>query len=332
MTGFDSFIGNRKVVDRLRGKLRQNRFPHGLLFAGPEGVGKRTLAIMIAKALNCTNLGPVDFCEDCSQCRKIQAGTHPDVQTITVEEDATRIKIAQIRALLSTLEMRPLEGRNKVFIIDPANLMDDPPANALLKGLEEPPDNSYFILLAVNSQELLVTIRSRSQTYHFAPLTLADVRSKGITDEFAIRWSQGSIGRAQTVDVAATKDQRATVIEFIEAAVHARDETLREMLAASAELGRTKQDFSAYLTMLTVVLGDILYLAEGTPDRIVNADIRERLEKIAASAPSERWIRVSEFLRFMETSLKGNANKQLLTDAMALVTAEIGNDIAAKSR
>src|SRR5215470_15940082 len=118
---FDSFIGNQKIIERLRRKLRQDRFPHGLIFSGPEGVGKHTFALMLAKALNCTVAKPGDFCDECSSCRKTGSGVHPDVTTISVEEEATQIKIGQIRQVLGMLEMQPLEGRNKVFIIDPAD-------------------------------------------------------------------------------------------------------------------------------------------------------------------------------------------------------------------
>src|SRR3972149_7454124 len=114
---FDAFVGNSKVVERLRGKLRENRFPHGLIFSGPAGVGKHTCAAMVAKALNCLESGPSDFCDRCSSCRKIDGGTHPDVMTVSVEEEATRIKIAQARRVLEMLDLRPLEGRNKGFII-----------------------------------------------------------------------------------------------------------------------------------------------------------------------------------------------------------------------
>src|SRR5215813_12558575 len=100
---FDSFIGNRKIVERLRNKLREGRFPHGLIFSGPEGVGKHTFAVMLAKALNCLNAVAGDFCGECSSCRKIDAGTHPDVTTITLEEEASQIKIEQARQLLSVL-------------------------------------------------------------------------------------------------------------------------------------------------------------------------------------------------------------------------------------
>src|SRR5215831_2212281 len=116
----EDFIGNRKIVDRLREKLREARFPHGLIFSGAEGVGKHTLAIQLAKALNCRNAQSQDFCDVCPSCRKIESGTHPDVMTISVAEDATQIKIAQVRQVLAMLDLQPLEGRSKVFIIDPA--------------------------------------------------------------------------------------------------------------------------------------------------------------------------------------------------------------------
>src|SRR5262245_6736284 len=106
---FDSFIGNRKIIERLAGKLRQDRFPHGLLFSGPDGIGKRTCALMVAKALNCANASGGEFCDSCSQCHKIDAGTHPDVIHIGLEEEASEIKIAQIREATRMLDFRPLE-------------------------------------------------------------------------------------------------------------------------------------------------------------------------------------------------------------------------------
>src|SRR5262249_44147221 len=152
--------GNRKIIDRLRTKLHEGRFPHALIFSGQEGVGKRTCALMVAKALNCAEAEAGDFCDACSDCRKITSGAHPDVTTVSVEEDATQIKIAQIRQLLGGLDLQPLEGRNKIFIIDPADRLNSEAANALLKGLEEPPQNSFFILVAVNVHDLLLTVRS----------------------------------------------------------------------------------------------------------------------------------------------------------------------------
>ena len=330
--GFSSFIGNTNIVDRLRRKLSERRFPHALILAGPEGVGKHTLATMVAKALNCTVAGPDDFCDTCPNCRKINSGTHPDVLSVTIEEEATQIKIEQVRRLLEVLELQPLEAENKIFIIDPANFLNAVAANALLKGLEEPPAHTFFILIAVNLHELLLTIRSRSQIYHFAPLALAEIRNHGVTDELAVRWSQGSVGKALNLDLNAIKKSREQVLEFFETAVHATDETLRNMLHASAELSRNRPDFAEYLSVMAVLLGDILYISEGITERIVNVDIQQRVERVAAMAPTERWIAVGEFLRLMESSLKTHVNRQMLMDSMALAAAEISNDIPAKSR
>jgi len=319
---FDSFIGNRKVVERLRAKLRQDRFPHGLIFSGPEGVGKHTCALMIAKALNCSRAAAGEFCGDCSSCRKIDSGTHSDVMTISVEEEATQIKIAQVRQLLGILDLQPLEGRNKVFIIDPADLLNAEAANALLKGLEEPPEKTFFILITVNVHELLLTVRSRCQVYTFVPLTLEEIRHHGITDELIVRWSQGSIGRARSLDVTRLKSEREMMVDFLETAVTASEEQFQDLLGVSADLGRAKQDFEGRVAILSVLMTDVLYLKEGLPDRVVNIDLGDRLTKIASAVSVTRLIRMSEFLRFIEASLKNHVNRQMLADVLALTTNE----------
>jgi DNA polymerase-3 subunit delta' len=319
---FDSFIGNRKIIDRLRNKLREDRFPHGLIFSGAAGVGKHTCAVMLAKVLNCTEASAGDFCDACSSCRKIESGTHPDVMTITLEEEATQIKIAQIRQVLGMLDLRPLEGRNKIFIIDPADALNAEAANALLKGLEEPPENSYFFLITINVQELLFTVRSRCQVYNFTPLTLDEIRQHGITDELTVRWSQGSIGRARALDIARVKSEREVVLDFLETVIASKEEQFQDLLGASAELGRAKQDFDNRMDILAVLLADLLYVHEGVPEKVVNVDLRDRLQKLANRVPVERLLKMADFLRFIESSLKTHVNRQMLMDVLAITANE----------
>jgi DNA polymerase III gamma/tau subunit len=282
---------------------------------------------MLAKALNCTNAtGTGDFCDECSSCRKIGAGTHPDVMTISIEDEATQIKIAQIRHVLGILNLQPLEGRNKVFIIDPADLLNQEAANALLKALEEPPENTSFILITVNVHELLLTVRSRSQVYNFTPLTLDDIRQHGVTDELTVRWSQGSIGRARALDVSRLKSEREILLDFFETVVNATEDQFQDLLGVSADLGRAKQDFESRMALLAVLIADVLYIQEGVPQKVVNIDVQDRLMKLAERSVTERLVKMADFLRFIESSLKTNVNRQMLSDVLAIT----GNDAASR--
>jgi DNA polymerase III subunit delta' len=335
--GFDSFIGNRKGVDRLVRKLHEGRFPHGLIFSGPEGLGKHTLALMVAKALNCTALREpatrsasptgrspnIGFCDECSNCRKINSGSHPDVMAISLEDEATQIKIGQIRRILGLIDLQPLEGRNKVFVIDPADLLNPEAANALLKGLEEPPPNTYFILVTVNVHELLLTVRSRCQTYNFTPLTLDEIRQYGTTDELAIRWSLGSVGRARSLDISELKTERGIVFDFLETVLTAAEDQFHELLGLSAEIGRAKQEFEPRLAIFVMLIADIIYIKEDLPQRVVNIDLRDQLTRLARRVTVDQLIRMSDSLRTIESGLKSNVNRQIMTDMLGLSANEI---------
>src|SRR5256712_7785036 len=140
------------------------------------------------------------------------------------------------------LDLQPCEGKNNFSITSPADWLNAEPANALLKGLEEPPENTFFILIAINVHELPLTVRSRCQIYQFAPLTLAEMRQHGITDELVLRWSRGSIGRARSLDIAQLKRERQMVLNLLEDSVDAKEDTVQTLAGISAELGRANSD------------------------------------------------------------------------------------------
>ena len=315
------FVGNSSVLERLEGKFKAGRLPHAMIFSGPEGIGKRTCALRIARMLNCDQGGDAP-CGRCRQCHKVESGSHPDVFTINVAADATRIKIEQVRNLLSMLNLEPFEGAAKLFLIDPAERMSPGASNALLKALEEPPPRTYFILITQNVHDLLVTIRSRSQIYHFSPLTLNEIRRCGVKDELVVRWSQGSIGRALATDAESLRESRAAVLEFLEAVMHAREEELAGLLTLSAELGRAKEDYTERLRILGVLVSDLILLREGLDDRLVNIDLESRLRESASRVTIERLIQIADCLKFIEANLKYNLNKHLMADVLALTLNE----------
>jgi DNA polymerase III subunit delta' len=209
--GFSEFLGNPRLVAALRGALRSQRVPHALLFTGPRGVGKYTLARMFAQAANCERL-PDDFCGECETCKRISllaepqklieqglaergesadAATvermplilqsHPDVWAVV--PDPVRLKtpvarpmmrIGQLRAVQRAAYFQPM-GRRRVFILDGAETMNWNVANVFLKILEEPPGSATLILTAPSPHVLLPTIVSRCLQFHFAPLPQTEV-------------------------------------------------------------------------------------------------------------------------------------------------------------
>jgi DNA polymerase III subunit delta' len=209
--GFSEFLGNERIVAALRGALRTERVPHALLFTGPRGVGKFTLARMFAQAANCERLKD-DFCGECPTCQRIallaepqklieqglaergesaDAATvervplilqsHPDVWALV--PDPVRLKtpvarpmlrVGQLRAVQRAAYFQPM-GRRRVFILDAADTMRWDVANVFLKILEEPPGSATLILTAPSPYSLLPTIVSRCLQFHFAPLPQTDV-------------------------------------------------------------------------------------------------------------------------------------------------------------
>ena len=151
------FVGNRPVVRAIGNMLQSGRLPHAILIGGEKGLGRHTLAQILAAGAVCTGQTPP--CGDCRECRLAGQGTHPDIAVI--EPDGAFIKVEQIRALRQAAFVLPNQAARRVFILDGADKMNDTAANALLKVLEEPPATAMFILLAERPSALLETILSR---------------------------------------------------------------------------------------------------------------------------------------------------------------------------
>src|SRR3984885_8058539 len=208
---FNSFHGNSDVVHRLRDMLAREHFPQAVILAGPAGSGKYTLALMLAKALNClaptVTDGLPDFCGKCSNCIRIAqpqdldarfgeavearenlretdkkeprlfVQTHPDVLIIPPDPPQLMIKVDQVRHVIDTIYYRPGEARERVYIFTSSAFMKEA-ANSLLKVLEEPPEFATIFLLTENAGELLPTIRSRSMTFNLGALAASEIESR----------------------------------------------------------------------------------------------------------------------------------------------------------
>lgn len=169
---WDSLSGHERIVGQLRRNFSSGRFPHALLFVGPPGIGKRTLARLLAKALLCEDRpeSELEACGRCAACQMVEGGSHPDFIEIARPEDKQELPIRVIRDLCVNFGLKPARGNRKVAIVDDADDLNDEAANAFLKTLEEPPPGATLILIGSSAELQLETIVSRCQVIRFEPL------------------------------------------------------------------------------------------------------------------------------------------------------------------
>ncbi len=175
---FSKFLGNKENIKLLIDKIITKAIPNAFLFYGPEGIGKRNLSFVIAASLNCLNRSDAtaEPCGECVNCKRIFNNSFPDVSLITRDEDRATISIDQVRSLKKEAYRTLYEGLYKVFIIDDTQELRDS-SNALLKLIEEPPDNTLFILITNNLMKQLPTILSRCQVLKFQKLSRTEIES-----------------------------------------------------------------------------------------------------------------------------------------------------------
>lgn len=249
--------GHADRVDMLRRSLQRGRLAHAYLFAGPPGIGKSRFARIFAQGLLCERCDQhsLNPCDDCSACRQMNGGSHPDFFTVGCPEGKTEIPVAAFfgsperrgkEGLIHDLSLKPMAGDRRIAIIDDANRMNDEGANAMLKTLEEPPANSLLILVAENLDAVLPTIRSRCQLLRFAPLATNDVAELLVENEIASSpeeaaaaagMSDGSLQMAAQLLNPALRSLRERLFGFLSAPDMNPLEAAATMTAGLDELG-----------------------------------------------------------------------------------------------
>lgn len=327
---FANLVGNERNKNILQRLLLGGRVGATLLFAGPEGIGKRQFALTLAKAFNCQQpvidaaQGRYDCCDLCPVCRRIDAGEYGDV--VTIRPDGQFIKIAQTRQLATEIYFRPQEGRQRFFVIDEADRLREEAANSLLKTLEEPPPTSTIILLSAKPNALLQTIRSRAQRLSFAPLPAAEMEAyltahyrRPLADTLLLaRLTEGRIGRATAIDLSVYRQERNVLVNLLE--LLARGDNRYRLLKAAEYLGKKeREEFEQELDLLTRLLRDIFLLAAGSSrEAIVNVDLADKLEQLAVNTGTQKLIIWAERFAELRASLRFNVNRQLATEALLL--------------
>lgn len=169
---FEEVVGQEYIVKSIKNAVKENKVGHAYLFCGPRGTGKTTMARLLAKAVNCENPENAP-CEKCENCVAANSGTHPDIIEINA---ANETHVEDIRDLIERSRLAPMQGKHKVYIIDEVHQLSSAASSALLKTLEEPPENVIFILATTDPQKLLPTIISRCQRYDFTKVRTDQIR------------------------------------------------------------------------------------------------------------------------------------------------------------
>jgi len=332
---FENFWGNPHVTQAIGQMIAQDRLVQTLLFSGPEGVGKATLARRIGARLlgrgeliERDDLSLSDNLDIVAAREKLAAekrnedpllfATHPDFVTFAPDGPLRQISIQQTRLLKERAQFLPNKGKRRVFLIDHVDRANDQAANSLLKTLEEPPDHLVLIMTAENAYDLLPTIRSRAVPFHFAPLgrdeMQAFARTHGLDDaERRIQLAGGSPGLAVSLDLEAYDKRRAAMLTLVKAASGAAP--FGTWVPVGEAIGRTKSEkLELHLKVLYDLLRDLLVLREGGSE-IRNQDIRGELEALAATVEFA-WIRkaVAQADQIAEL-IRRNIQKTIALDA-----------------
>jgi DNA polymerase-3 subunit delta' len=335
---FENFWGNPHVTHALEQMIALDRLSQTLLFSGPEGVGKATLARRLgarllgrAAQIERDDLALEHNLETISAREKWTAekrnddpllfATHADFVTFAPDGPLRQISIQQTRLLKDRAQYSPHKGSRRVFLIDHVDRANDQAANSLLKTLEEPPEHLVVIMTAENAYDLLPTIRSRAVPFHFTPLAREEmqefVQARGLDEqERRVALAAGSPGLAVSLDLETYDKRRAAMLVLLKVA--AGGAPFSSWVPVSETIGRSKSEkLDLYLKVLYELLRDLLILHQSRGE-IRNQDIRRDLEDLAGKVQFI-WIRkavaqVDEIARL----IRRNIQKTIALDALIL--------------
>lgn len=342
---FEDLAGNDNIKATLTRLVANSRLPNSMLFAGPEGIGKREFALEIARALVCNS--PTVACGTCSACLRV--GTFSFPEPVTENKDLFKkvffsdhidvgsvvpykrtILVEAIRDLERAASFRPYEGRARLLIINDAHKMNDNASNALLKTLEEPASSTHIILITSAPDSLLQTIRSRCQMFRFEPVANELVRDELLKTErfspddaeLAASVSGGSIGRAISIDAAKYRLLRRSMLDALAAIAGHADRAKLFSLSEELTDAKNKDDYEGSFEVLQHLIHDVWLASNGSDDgQLRNSDIAPQIRMLADDIPAPRlaaWMGEVETLR---EGLAVNINKRVATDALLMKMA-----------
>ena len=327
-------VGYNRVLSLIQHSLQQQSLAHAYLLVGPPHVGKMTLSLELAKALNCEAAEPP--CGECASCQKIALGKHADVQIIGVTQDVNsaearprvEIGIDQIREMQHSASLPPFEGRYKVFIIDRAELLSSEAANCLLKTLEEPEGRVVFILLATNDQLLPATVVSRCQRLELPRLATTEIETTLINGrgielpkaKLLSRLCHGCLGWSITAasDDSLLQQRQERLDRLLDIIQADYEERFAYAIQLATQFGQNRGLVLEVLDLWQDWWRDLLLVKAGLSEAITNVDMSTT---IVDWSRGYSMAQIKNFINSIQAAgeqLRQNANPRLVLDVLML--------------
>ena len=297
----DQVLGHEGTWELLLRQKRAGHLPHAVGFVGPAGIGKRRVAWALAQALVCEAGSGQAPCGECPACRRVENQQSESV--VFIEPVNGMIKLESAHEILQFLTLRLL-GRARVVIVDGAQAMNAQTTNALLKAIEEPPPETFFLLMIDELSQLLPTLRSRLQLVRMSPLNDDLLRMGQDIPEWMVRSSRGSRARLESFQAEESEDLRGLICEFICSSLEGR----RETLPAVFERMKDRESALGAIRYLQQLLRDWTVMAD---TEVIHSDFKARLQSLRPVSPDQRvalWRRAFQ----MEMDFVAHVDKTLL--------------------
>ncbi|ORU00893.1 DNA polymerase III delta prime subunit [Anaerovibrio sp. JC8] len=335
---WNNITGHKSNIERLTTLCREDMVPHSMLFCGIDGIGKKLAAQAMAATLLCHNPVEGAACGECPSCRALLAGTHPDFFTVEPERKKgnANIVIDSIREMQGKIARVPIMSKVQAVIIDDAQTMNEAAANSLLKTIEEPGGQVYFILVTNSLMALLDTIISRCMREEFAGLSSEDISTvlvqQGVAEyqaNYLAAFADGSVRHAMLLNDEEGIALQKSAVEFFEACVnHGLD--MEKVWSEGSRLGamgkENKARLKQWFSFLSMVIRDQLVLYSGSEVSLYNQTDIARINQLAGQLSQNRLIAMLKLVREYQGRLRYNIVPQLMVESFIIKVKDLLED------
>lgn len=328
MANYSDIIGHEDIVKHFKNSIELGKVSHAYILNGEKSSGKRTLAAVVAKSLQCEEGGP-DPCGKCRSCLQAESGNQPDIIWVKHEKPNV-ISVDEVREqIVNDVDLKPYSSRYKIYIVPEAQLMNPQAQNALLKTLEEPPEYAIILLLANGIGKFLPTVLSRCIILNFKPVeplhvveyltTKLDVEQSKA--RFCADFAQGNLGKA--IRLAISPEYNELLEDSVRILRRIQDMDMEDVISAVKNLGKYKLDVTDYMDIMTMWYRDILMVKiSNSPNKLLFKDDYSVLKKQASMMSYEGVEEVIRALNKVKIRLEANVNFDIAMELLLLTIKE----------